>query len=71
MREEIKGGKYQHYKGGFYEIIGIGTHSETGEKLIIYKSLNDNQLWIRPKTIFLEDVVVNGEKTPRFKFISD
>lgn len=58
----MKLGKYQHYKGKFYEVIGIAKHSETLEDLVIYKALYDseefgnNALWARPKSMFLEEI---------------
>ena len=70
-------GKYQHYKGKYYEVQGIARHSETLEELVVYRALYDSEefgesaLWVRPKKMFLEDVVVDGKKVPRFKFISD
>jgi len=72
---EIKPGKYQHYKGQFYQVIGTAHHSETKEKLVVYRALYDSQefgdqaLWVRPKKMFLEKVNINGEEKPRFKFI--
>lgn len=69
----LKPGKYQHYKGKFYEVIGEARHSETLEDLVIYRALYDskefgkNALWARPKKMFLEKVKVEGKKVPRFK----
>jgi len=68
----MKPGKYQHYKGNFYNIIGAAKHSETLEELVVYEALYDNQeskLWVRPKKMFLEEIIVNGKKAPRFKYI--
>lgn len=66
----LKLGKYRHFKGGEYEVIGIARHSETQEEMVVYKSLNqDAGLWIRPLRMFLEEVEKNGQKIPRFKFI--
>lgn len=71
----LKLGKYQHYKGKFYEVIGIAKHSETLEEFVIYKALYNskefgkNVLWMRPKKMFLESVNVNGKKVPRFQYI--
>jgi hypothetical protein len=62
----VRLGKYQHYKGGLYEVIGLARHSETLEELVIYRSLSDGKLWVRPKTIFLENVRVDGKQIPRF-----
>ena len=74
--EELKLGKYLHYKGKMYEVIGVARHSETLEELVVYRALYDskefgkNALWVRPKKMFLENVVVNGKEVPRIKFIS-
>lgn len=76
----IKLGKYKHYKGKEYEVIGVAKHSETLEDLVVYKALYGNHdLWVRPLKMFLEDVKVDGNpvkpnghgarKVPRFKFI--
>ncbi len=73
--EEIKLGKYQHYKGNFYEVIGIGRHSETMEELVIYRALYESKefgkdsLWARPKAMFLEEVEVDGKRVKRFRFL--
>jgi len=72
---EVKLGKYKHYKGGQYKVIGVARHSETLEELVIYQALynsdefGNNALWTRPKAMFLETVVINGKKMPRFEFI--
>ena len=71
----VIGGKYKHFKGNVYKVIGIGKHTETMEEFVVYKSLNKNKsknsmLWIRPKKMFLEKAIVNGKKIPRFRFIS-
>lgn len=63
----LKLGKYKHYKGKEYEVIGIAKHSETLEDLVVYRALyDDRQLWVRPLKMFLEEVEVNGQKIPRF-----
>ena len=63
-------GKYQHYKGGLYEVIGIARHSETKEELVVYRALTDNfGLWVRPLTMFLENVEVDGKLILRFKYL--
>jgi hypothetical protein len=72
---KIKPGKYHHFKGKDYEIIGVGHHSETLEELVIYRALYDsaefgkNALWARPIESFIDPVEKNGKKIPRFKFI--
>jgi hypothetical protein len=74
--EEIKVGRYRHFKGGLYEVIGIAKHSETLEDLVVYRALYDqpeygeNSLWVRPKAMFLEKVIVDGKETARFEFIA-
>jgi hypothetical protein len=71
----MKLGKYQHYKTkNYYRVIGVATHSETLEELVVYKCLYKNarsQLWVRPLTMFIEQVTVNGKKIPRFTFVGD
>jgi len=63
-------GKYQHYKGNFYEVIGVARHSETFEDLVIYRAIEgDNEMWARPMDMFLEKVVINDEVLLRFRFI--
>ena len=68
----IKLGRYRHYKGREYEVIGIAKHSETLEELVVYKALYYNELgalWVRPLKMFLEEVDINGEKKKRFELI--
>ncbi len=68
----LKLGKYRHYKGKEYEVIGIARHSETLEELVIYRALyGDCALWSRPLNMFLEDVEIEGVKIPRFKYVGD
>lgn len=74
----IQYGKYQHYKNQkLYELMGIARHSETCEEMIIYKALfqcdkfGDNQVWVRPKKMFFENVPHNGNVVPRFKYFSE
>lgn len=69
MNIKIKIGKYQHYKGGQYQVLGIAKHSETLEELVIYQSLNNNLLWARTKKMFLETVKHDGKTIPRFRYI--
>ena len=68
----IQVGKYKHYKGKEYEVIGVAKHSETLEEMVVYKALYQTEgenLWVRPLQLFLEDVVVDGGKMPRFEFL--
>lgn len=66
----IKLGKYKHYKGKEYEVIGTAKHSETLEDLVVYRALyGDYGLWVRPLKMFLEDVEIDGKKIPRFQYL--
>ena len=67
---EIKLGEYEHYKGNHYEVLGVARHSETLEYLVVYRALYDEQaLLVRPYEMFLENVEIDGNVLPRFKFI--
>lgn len=71
---KLKTGKYKHYKGNFYNVIGIAKHSETLEDVVVYECLYDNprsKLWVRPLQMFIEEVEMNGKKVPRFEFVGD
>jgi len=60
-------GHYRHYKGNEYEVIGEGIHTETEEKLVIYKSLYEPYtIWVRPFDMLFEPVTVDGQIVPRF-----
>ena len=60
-------GRYRHYKGGEYEVIGIARHSETHEPLVVYRPLyNATGWWVRPHAMFFEDVDAGGVRQPRF-----
>ncbi len=74
---EIKiGGTYRHFKGHNIEVIGIAHHSETLEDMVVYRhlgksSMGENDLWVRPKAMFLEHVERDGYKGPRFVYIKE
>lgn len=70
--EEVKKGRYQHYKGGEYKVLYLVKNSETKEDMVVYQDINhEDKLWVRPKKMFLEEVEVAGIKKPRFEFISE
>lgn len=72
MEESVKQGRYHHYKGGEYEVVGVARHSETDELLVVYRCLYDNNsLWVRPLAMFMETVLVDGHERPRFELIAD
>ena len=61
-------GLYRHYKGGLYEVLDTVRHSETLEPMTLYRALYGQRgLWVRPAAMFSEEVVVDGERRPRFK----
>lgn len=64
------GTKLQHYKGGKYTVIGLGTHSETMEDVLIYQNDADKRTWVRPVQMFYENVDYEGRWVPRFTVIS-
>lgn len=67
---DLPAGRYQHYKGRFYTVIGIARHSETDEELVVYRpEYGERGLWVRPKAMFEETVVVEGQSMPRFRFV--
>lgn len=60
-------GRYRHYKGGEYEVVGVVRHSETLEVLVLYRPLyGDTGLWVRPYDMFFEQIEVDGRMQPRF-----
>lgn len=68
----LKLGKYQHYKGNDYEVLGVAKHSETLEDMVVYQKLyDDHGLWVRPLAMFMEDVEIDGKKIPRFIYIGE
>lgn len=71
MNNLLKPGKYQHYKGKYYQVLGIAQHSETLEKLVIYKALyqpEGENMWVRPLNMFTETILVDGKAIPRFNY---
>ena len=66
---KVRKGKYLHFKGAEIEVLMEAKHSESLEEMVVYKHLDTGEIWVRPKKMFLEKVVVNGKKTPRFKYL--
>lgn len=63
----IKPGKYHHFKGGEYEVVGIAHHSETMEDMVVYRALyGEGDLWVRPASMWEETVEKDGRIIPRF-----
>jgi cyclomaltodextrinase / maltogenic alpha-amylase / neopullulanase len=69
MRQSLLG-LYQHYKGTRVKVLSVALHSETKEEMVVYVHLENGQVWVRPLKMFLEDVVIDGKKIPRFKKVA-
>ena len=68
--EEIKKGRYRHFKGNEYEVIGTAKHSETLEEYVVYRALyGEGGLWVRPASMWNETVERDGKTFKRFEFI--
>ena len=66
----LQPGLYQHYKGPQYRVFSVARHSETEEDVVFYQALyGDYGFWVRPLSMFLESVIVEGEQVPRFALI--
>lgn len=69
--KNVKKGRYRHFKGTEYEVLGVSTHSETGEKLVVYMSVDGKEtLWARPYDMFIDVVEHNGKTVNRFTPLS-
>ena len=69
---EIKLGKYRHFKGMEYEVIGVAKHSETLAPMVVYRALyGEGGLWVRPAEMWNESVERDGKIMPRFTYMDD
>lgn len=69
---EIKPGRYRHFKGKEYEVIGVANHSETMEELVVYRALyGERGLWVRPASMWNELVERDGQTFQRFTLIPE
>src|SRR5712675_1808456 len=69
---DVPAGRYRHYKGNLYEVLGVARHSETEEELVVYRALyGERGLWVRPVTLFLQPALVEGQAVPRFRYLGD
>jgi hypothetical protein len=69
---EPRPGRYRHYKGQDYEVIGVARHSETEESLVVYRPLyGERGLWVRPLAMFIENVEHEGVRQPRFSYMGE
>ena len=73
--DEVKLGKYKHFKGVLVEVVGLAYDSETLEEMVVYKKLEDfgkfkkGSLWVMPKKMFVEKVKAYGKEVPRFSYL--
>ncbi|HEY9155321.1 MAG TPA: DUF1653 domain-containing protein [Opitutaceae bacterium] len=69
---EPRPGRYRHYKGKDYRVLGLARHSETEEQVVVYQLLySDFSWWVRPRSMFLESVEIDGKIVPRFQYIAE
>ena len=67
---EIKPGRYRHFKGNLYEVLGLARHSETMEEMVVYRALyGEHGLWVRPASMWSETVDRDGYHGPRFQYV--
>ncbi|HLI51731.1 MAG TPA: DUF1653 domain-containing protein [Thermomicrobiaceae bacterium] len=79
MNQDLRRGRYRHYKGKYYELLGLAMHSETEEKMVLYRPLypcpdlaeeyGKDPWFVRPYDMFFGTVEHNGERVPRFAFV--
>ena len=68
----IRPGKYRHFKGGEYEVLGVARHSETEEELVVYRALyGAGGLWVRPVSMWTETVERDGKRFARFTYTGE
>ena len=63
-------GRYRHYKGNDYRVVGVARHTETEEAVVVYQALyGERGLWVRPAAMFCETIELNGQRVPRFTYL--
>lgn len=66
----MRQGIYQHYRGNLYQVMGLSRHSETLEEMVVYQALYDDYgLWVRPRALFEETILHEGQQCPRFRYL--
>ena len=69
---DIKPGRYRHFKGSEYQVLGSATHSETGEAMVVYRAVyGEGGLWVRPAVMWSEWITRDGSSGPRFICVGD
>lgn len=69
--QSVQRGLYRHFKGGLYEVLDCVINSENLESMVLYRPVGSPTLWVRPYTMFFEEVERDGKCTPRFSFVSE
>ena len=70
--DEIRPGRYRHFKGGEYQVLGVAKHSETLEPMVVYRALyGEGGLWVRPAAMWNETVERDGRSFRRFTYIGE
>ena len=64
-------GIYKHFKGHVVQVLGVARHSESGEELVVYKKMENGDVWVRPLHMFLETVDRDGITQPRFQYVGE
>ena len=72
MSESLRLGRYRHFKGKYYEVLGVARHSETMEEYVVYRALyGERVLWVRPLSMFTQMVKRDGKLQPRFAYVEE
>jgi hypothetical protein len=72
LEQQLKPGKYRHFKGNEYQVLGVARHSETEEAMVVYRTCyGEFDLWVRPLALFLSTKEVDGKQVARFEYIGE
>ena len=72
LQYPVRAGRYRHFKGNEYQVLGVARHSETEEEMVVYRALyGEGGLWVRPAAMWLENVTRDGVTQPRFTYIGE
>ena len=72
LQYPVRPGRYRHFKGNEYQVLGVARHSETEEEMVVYRALyGEGGLWVRPAAMWLENGTRDGVTQPRFTYIGE
>ena len=72
MENEIRTGRYRHFKGNEYEVLFVAKHSETLETMVVYRALyGEGGVWVRPASMWNEEVERDGVNVKRFTYVGE